>query len=35
MPEAMKYRLAAVQGDANAQNNIGLLYHFGDGVEQD
>jgi TPR repeat protein len=33
--EAVKwYRLAAEQGDAGAQNNLGLMYVKGDGVPQ-
>jgi TPR repeat protein len=35
-PEAMKwYRLAAEQGYAEAQNNIGSMYKKGKGVLQD
>lgn len=34
--EAVKwYRMAAEQGDATAQNNLGDAYHLGKGVEQD
>ena len=34
--EAVKwYRLAAEQGDANAQYNLGLMYDNGQGVPQD
>jgi TPR repeat protein len=34
--EAMKwYRLAADQGDADAQINLGVMYAKGDGVPQD
>ncbi|KGB92594.1 tetratricopeptide repeat protein [Burkholderia cepacia] len=34
--EAFKwYRLAAEQGDANAQNNLGLMYENGQGVRKD
>ena len=34
--EAMKYfRLAAEQGSASAQYNIGYSYRYGEGVEQD
>lgn len=34
--EAAKYfRIAAEQGDASAQNNLGVLYEMGKGVEQD
>ena len=34
--EAVKwYRLAAEQGDARAQNNLGVSYEFGEGVPQD
>jgi hypothetical protein len=34
--EAVKwYRLAAAQGDAKAQFNLGLAYEHGQGVEQD
>jgi TPR repeat protein len=34
--EAAKwYRLAADQGDALAETNLGLMYNFGDGVPQD
>ena len=29
------YRLAAEQGDAGAQNNLGLMYYEGTGVLQD
>ena len=29
------YRLAAEQGDARAQCNLGLMYEHGDGVPQD
>ena len=29
------YRLAAVQGDAEAQRSLGEMYHEGLGVEQD
>ena len=33
--EAVKgYRLAAEQGHARAQNNLGVMYEFGDGVPQ-
>ena len=28
------YRLAADQGDASAQYNLGVMYHFGKGVPQ-
>ena len=30
-----RFRKAAVQGDASAQNNLGLIYHKGRGVERD
>ena len=34
--EALKwYRLAADQGDAGAQNNLGVMYANGQGVPQD
>lgn len=34
--EAFKwYRLAANQGDADAQYNLGFVYEYGDGVAQD
>jgi uncharacterized protein len=34
--EAVKwYRLAAEQGNANAQYNLGVMYDNGDGVVQD
>ena len=34
--EAVKwYRLAADQGDASAQNNLGLMYDVGEGVPED
>ncbi len=34
--EALKwYRLAADQGNAFAQGNLGWMYHNGDGVSQD
>ena len=26
---------AALQGNADAQNNLGVMYHMGEGVEQD
>ena len=29
------YRLAAAQGDAYAQYNLGVMYYIGDGVPQD
>ena len=29
------YRLAAEQGDAIAQNNLGIMYEYGHGVLQD
>ena len=29
------YRLAAEQGNADAQNNLGVMYQYGDGVLQD
>ena len=29
------YRLAAEQGDAETQYNLGFAYHFGEGVSQD
>ena len=29
------YKEAAMQGDATAQNNMGLMYELGQGVEQD
>ena len=29
------YRLAADQGDASAQNHLGLMYYKGHGVQQD
>ena len=29
------YRLAAEQGNAEAQHNLGLKYEYGDGVPQD
>ena len=29
------YKLAAEQGLTNAQNNLGVLYAFGDGVQKD
>jgi TPR repeat protein len=32
---ADKYREAAEQGDAKAQNNLGVCYRYGLGVEQD
>ena len=32
---ARLYRLAAVQGNAKAQNNLGLMYDNGQGVPQD
>ena len=34
--EAVKwFRLSAEQGDANAQSNLGKVYHNGQGVPQD
>ena len=34
--EALKwYRLAAEQGDANAQCSLGVMYYEGQGVQQD
>jgi TPR repeat protein len=34
--EAVKwYKLAAAQGDAKAQHNLGLMYYEGQGVPQD
>ena len=34
--EAVKwYRLAADQGDANSQLNLGWMYHYGEGVRRD
>jgi hypothetical protein len=34
--EAVKWtRLAADQGDANAQTSLGVMYYFGEGVPQD
>ena len=34
--EAVKwYRLAAEQGDAEAQNNLGVMYDKGRGIDQD
>ena len=34
--EALKwYRLSAEQGNASAQNNLGLMHAFGQGVRQD
>ena len=32
---AAQYRLAAEQGDADAQSNLGLMYENGEGVPQD
>jgi uncharacterized protein len=29
------YSLAAAQGDADAQNNLGLMFEYGHGVAQD
>ncbi len=35
-PEAVKwYRKAAEQGNANGQNNLGLMYYHGTGVAKD
>jgi len=34
--QAMEWFLkASSQGDGNAQNDLGILYHYGEGVEQD
>ena len=30
-----RYKKAAEQGDVEAQYNLGLMYEFGDGVEED
>ncbi len=36
LTEAVRlYRLAAVQGNANAQNNLGVMYETGTGVAKD
>ena len=35
MTPAKWFRLAAEQGDASAQTNLGLMYEQGDGVPQD
>jgi hypothetical protein len=34
--EAMRwFRLAALQGDASAQSNVGVMYYKGQGIAQD